>query len=128
MRNLQEERLVLICGDKRDGLFGDKFGVAARLLATRDPGRLGVALKLEGSLPALLPGTEAGTTEVPFAKVAGFVADRPESFGERLDFERELPWQNGIDQTCVGAAMTGDVLRDAEAGLVLAALKIGAGG
>ena len=125
--DLEEERATGVCFDEGDGFFGEELGGLAGFGAASDRGRLGVAVGFEGGLPALIDGGVAFASEVPFSEVAGVVAFGAEAFGEGDRLEREFGGDDGIDEASVGSAMTGDVLGDAEAGLVLAGLEVGTG-
>jgi hypothetical protein len=75
-------------------------------------------------LPTLFRRAEAGPAQVPFAEVTGPIAHGDQTLGKRLDLERELQRHDWIAEARVGSAVAGDVLRNAEARLVLPALKI----
>ena len=127
MRNLEEERLGAIRGDEVDGTVGQMLGRALGRGATGG-GRLRVALGFMRDFPALLRRAEARAAEMPFAEVARLVAGSAEAFGKGLDLERELQRHGRIGEPGIGPTMTGNVLRNAEARLVLAALEIRARG
>jgi hypothetical protein len=127
VRDLEQERLRAVRFDEGDGAIREVFRGALGRGATGSGG-LRVALGFVRDLPTLLRGTETGAAEVPFAEVAGFVADRTETFGEGLDLERQLQRHDRIGEARVGTPVAGDVLRDAKARLVLAALNIRARG
>ena len=126
--DLEQEGVIGVCFDEGDGFFGEELGGLAGVGAARDGGRLGVAVGFEGGLPALIGGGVAFASEVPFSEVTGVVAFGAEAFGEGDGVERKFGGNDGVDEASVGSAMTGDVLGDAEAGLVLPGLEVGAGG
>ncbi|MCX6933041.1 MAG: hypothetical protein NTZ29_10210 [Verrucomicrobia bacterium] len=121
--DLKEKRLSALLGDEIDGAVGEVFR-SALWRWTVGRGGLGVALSFVHGLPALLRGAEAGAAEMPFAKVTGAVAGRTEALGQGLDLKRELAGHDRIGESRIRPAMAGDVLRNAEARLVLTALKI----
>jgi hypothetical protein len=78
-------------------------------------------------LPTLLSRAEAVSAEVPLAEVAGGVPGGLQTFRKRLHFQRQMRGHGRIDQFGEGPAMSGNMLGDAETGLILPRLKIRAG-
>mgnify|MGYP000946485816 CR=1 FL=1 len=116
--DLEEKGLVLVTLDELDGFAGEVCGGA---FAAAGPG---AAFGFLGGLPALQRGTVVLPAEMPFAEITGGVSCRAEAFGDGLDLQGQLQRHGRVAEFGEGALVAGDVLGDAEAGLVLPALEV----
>jgi hypothetical protein len=125
VRDLHQERAVLVGLDEADGVLGEELRGAPLLRIAASLWRHDVSAGLDHRLPSLVLGAEAGAAEVPLAEVTRSIPGRLQPFGKRLDLQRQVRRDDRIDQFRKRPAMSRDVLRDPEPSLILPRLQIG---